>query len=110
MDPLSITASVITVIQIAGTIISICKDYITTVKDAPKDLRRVAIEVGSIKSVLEVLEFSVQTDHGDSDILEILTRPDGPLVGCRESLSALHSIFPHAECESGNGKRRKVLL
>ena len=57
MDPLSITASVITVIQIAGTISSICKDYITTVKDAPKDLRRVAIEVGSIKSVLEVLEF-----------------------------------------------------
>ena len=110
MDPLSITGSVIAVIQIAGTIISICKDYITTVKDAPKDLRRVAIEVGSIKSVLEVLEFSVQTDHRDSDILEILTRPDGPLVGCRESLSALHSIFPHVECESANGKRRKVVL
>jgi hypothetical protein len=107
----AITGSVIAVIQIADTIISICKDYITTVKDAPKDLRRVAMEVGSIKSVLEVLELSVQTDHSDSSvILEVLRRPDGPFVGCREALSALQSIFPHAECKSKNGKRRKVHL
>jgi hypothetical protein len=107
MDPLSIAGSVITIIQIADRIISICKDYITTVKDAPTDLRRVAMEVGGIKSVLEVLEFSV---HSDTSGLEILRRPDGPLIGCRESLSALDSIFAHVECNSTSRKRRKVLL
>jgi hypothetical protein len=41
MDPLSLAASVIAIIQLADRIISVCKDYVTTVKDAPNDLRAI---------------------------------------------------------------------
>ena len=33
MDPLSTTASVVAIIQIAEKIVSVCKEYIATVKD-----------------------------------------------------------------------------
>lgn len=61
MDPVSLTASIIAMIQIAGSTISICKEYITTVKDAPRDLRSIMIEVGNVKSILEVLESLIQS-------------------------------------------------
>ena len=111
MDPLSLAASVIAIIQLADRIISVCKDYVTTVKDAPNDLRTIFIEVGSVKCVLELLELVIS--RGDHDkmpvILEKLRTPTGPIEGCKQALTALDSLFPvEAEC-SARGKRRKIL-
>jgi hypothetical protein len=77
MDPLSITGSIIACISIADRVISVFKDYITTVKDAPNDLRTIAIEIGSIKCVLEMLEPLVTLGNYDSrsPILQQLTTP-----------------------------------
>jgi len=36
MDPISLTASVIAMIQLAEQIISVCTDYIISIKDAPR--------------------------------------------------------------------------
>jgi hypothetical protein len=60
MEPLSLTASIIAIIEISKTIASICVAYISNYQDAPKDLRNIIIEVGAIKCVVEVirLEFS----------------------------------------------------
>jgi hypothetical protein len=111
MDPFSITSGVIAIIQIASAVISICKDYITTVTDAPKDLRTILIEVGSIKCVLETLELLVSKDDGaTSIILQNLQTSDGPLEGCKQALMALNQLLPAAaECPT-DGKRRKLLL
>ena len=65
MDPLSLTAGVIAIIQLADRIISVCRDYVTTVKDAPNDLRTIFIEVGSVKCVFELLELVIP--RGDND-------------------------------------------
>jgi hypothetical protein len=53
---MEVAASVIAIIQMAKTIGSVCGSYISRYKDAPKDLRSIIIEVGSVKSVLEVLQ------------------------------------------------------
>ncbi len=55
MEPLSITASVIAIIQISTKIISICSDYIRNVKDAPSDLQKIVIEVGAVRGIFEAL-------------------------------------------------------
>jgi hypothetical protein len=73
MDLLSITASVIAITQIADKIVSVCKGYINTVKDAPKDLRSIVIEVGSLKCVLEVLQLWLSGQNGGHS--EILKTP-----------------------------------
>jgi Fungal N-terminal domain of STAND proteins len=109
MDPLSLAASVIAIIQLADRIISVCKDYVTTVKDAPNDLRTIFIEVGSVKCVFELLELVIP--RGDNDnapvILEKLRTSNGPIEGCKQALTALDSLFP-LECPA-RGKRRIIL-
>lgn len=106
MDPLSITSSIIAMIQISDRIVSACKHYITTAKDAPRDLRTIVIEVGSVKSVLEVLE-SLTQGHGDASL--ILDSLKEPIQHCKESLAALDSLFPAAQRELANAKRMTTL-
>jgi hypothetical protein len=112
MDPVSLTASFVAMVQIADSIMSICKGYITSVKDAPRDLRAIMIEVGSVKSVLEVFESLIEGHgHDVSSILQKLKGSSGPLEGCREALAALESLFPTAaQSKPTNSKRKKILL
>jgi hypothetical protein len=111
MDPLSLTAGVIAIIQMADKIISVCKDYVTTVKDAPKDLRTIMFEVGSLKCVVEVLELllSQETCGDASNILRRLNCSDGALEGCKKSLRDLESLFPAPKESATDGKRQKLL-
>ncbi|KAF4419067.1 Vegetative incompatibility HET-E-1 [Fusarium acutatum] len=57
-EALGVVASAIAVIQISKEVISACKFYIEALRsDAPTSLRTVLIEVSTLKSVLENLEF-----------------------------------------------------
>ena len=64
MDPLSITASVIAVLQLTNSVMSICSNYRSTVKNAPNSLRR-TIELTSLRDVLERL-VAQNAESGDS--------------------------------------------
>ena len=56
MDPLSTAASIITVIQISGTVLSVCYRYAVLLENAPQDLQWVINEVGSLKVILDELK------------------------------------------------------
>ena len=56
MDPLSVTASVITVVQAAEAVISICCNYRSSIKDASWELSRIIEETRALRSVLRLLE------------------------------------------------------
>ena len=53
---LALGASVIAVIQMCDSIINITKQYIEAVKDAPRDLHVIRIEVSTLKAVFESLQ------------------------------------------------------
>lgn len=110
MDPLSITASVIAVIGLAGKIISLCQGYVNTMKDAPSDLRTIMIETGSLKSVVTSLEFFLSS-WGPGNMLHIvksLEGPEGPLEASRKALVALEKLFPPAADQNATGTKRRV--
>jgi hypothetical protein len=111
MDPLSITASVIAVIQLSEKIVRVCKTYVRSVRGAPNDLRLISIEVGSLKCVLEILELLVSSDEtGDhSALLEKLKGSDGPLQGCKHALSQLEQLIPTPTDRQQDIKRRKIV-
>jgi Fungal N-terminal domain of STAND proteins len=110
MDPLSAVASVIAVLQISERIVSICKEYIAVIKDAPSDLRKILLEVGSIKSAFEVVEILASRDDDDEQrhLLSKLKGQDGPIEGCRRALAELEKLFPTTTGSSNNGKRQKL--
>lgn len=55
MDPLSLTVATITLLQAAASIVQICYDYRTRLKNAPNSLVRLTEEVASLRAVLESL-------------------------------------------------------
>ena len=55
-DPLSTAAGIIAVIQISGTVLSVCYRYAALLEDAPQDIQCVINEVGSLKVILEDLK------------------------------------------------------
>jgi hypothetical protein len=56
MDPLSITASIIAVLQLTGKLIS----YLSDVKNAPKDRIQCALEVSNLRNLLLTLRFRLE--------------------------------------------------
>lgn len=111
MEPFSLAASVIAVIQLSEMIISLCKWYITSLKDVPKDLRTIMIEAGSVKSVLSNLEFfmSIWAATGDTlHILKGLEGPEGPVEGCRKALVDLGKLFPSELTSNATDTKRRA--
>lgn len=108
MEPFSLAASVITVIQLSERVISLCKRYVTSMKDAPKDLRIIMMEAGSVKSVVSNLDFFMSTwATGDMlDILRGLEGPEGPIEGCRKALVALEKLFPSEVASNATDTKR----
>lgn len=109
MDPLSITASVVAIIQISTKIISICSAYIRDVKDAPSDLQKIMFEVAAVKGIFEALSLLFTTE--DNVNAAVSQRPyiflRDSVDGCAQELKTLEAMFPRSEDSSSNTKRRR---
>src|SRR4051812_41100353 len=105
VEPLSVAASVVAVIQISDRIVGLCKFYIETVRDCPSDLRVILLETSTLKTIFEGLQFLADCDSGASAIISGLSGQDGPIEGCRKQTSELEKLFP-PDCISGPGKSR----
>ncbi|KAG5784243.1 hypothetical protein H9Q73_002145 [Fusarium xylarioides] len=110
-EALGVVASAIAVIQISKEVISACKFYIEALRsDAPTSLRTVLIEVSTLKSVLENLEFISKCETFTPALQNRLANSDGPIEGCRAAMIALEKLFPKQSLQSGQNtlKRQKV--
>jgi hypothetical protein len=99
MDPLSVTASIIAVLQATNWIISFCFDFRSAVKDRPWGLTRLTEEVIQLRNVLEALrnlaEQAEWEPSGSNNnaarsrlpALNQLCSTDGPLERCLEELN-----------------------
>ncbi|KAF2111651.1 hypothetical protein BDV96DRAFT_581488 [Lophiotrema nucula] len=108
---LAIAASVVAVIQIADRVVGVCKYYLGHVKDAPADLRAVLVEISSVKSLFENLQFLSKCKQGYSKAVSSLDGPDGPVERCRVAVKALEDLFPSdliQQTNSNRWRRKKV--
>ena len=89
-DPLSITASVIAVLQLSGTVLT----YLSAVKGASEDRQRLLIEVGAVRGLLDSLKVVLdasQLEDAFKDIKRLLVTPNGPLDLFRTVLQRLEA-------------------
>jgi hypothetical protein len=110
MDPLSLTASLIAVLQISGSLISSLYAYHNSAKAAAKEAARIIDEVNSLRCVLEGLlravgggeDSSRDGDSGEEDdgrdtsaarlcTFRQLAAPGGELERCRADLEVLQA-------------------
>jgi hypothetical protein len=105
MDPLSVTTSIIAVIQLPGTIL----DYLNAVRKASKDQVKLAIEASNIYNLLISLRYRVEqasAEHPWFDAVRALRIERGPLD---QPKAALEEIVVQIEPTSGIKKLGKTL-
>ena len=103
MDPLSISASIVAVLQLTGTVIH----YINGVKGDPKDRQRFLLELSTVNGMLLILQDQAeQARAGDpwSLTLQSLDVPNGPMQQFRAALEVLKSKLAPVEGWSKLGK------
>jgi hypothetical protein len=106
MDPLSITASVIAILRLTGTVLG----YLSDVKNAPKECQQCAIEASNLLHLLTILRYRLeQGQTGDPwfTAIRALSVENGPLDQYKQALEQLRSRI-----DVGNGaqniKRRLI--
>jgi len=90
VDPLGITASIIAVLQLTGTVVGYLKD----VKDGSGDRKRILSEVVTIEAFLSILKQRAESpDHRDEwlQTLTSLNTPKGPIEQFKLTLECLNS-------------------
>lgn len=66
MDPVSVAASVIGIVQLTATIVKICGVYASKVKDAKQDILRLGEEVDAFRKTLTTLhDFMSEADGAE---------------------------------------------
>lgn len=101
MDPLSFSASLIAIVGLAGEVAKTCKSYIDGVKNHPREIRLIYIEVTSLASILDGLTVL----HEDTNILRQLKRQDGPIQGWQETIRELSDLVHLNPVSSTSGGR-----
>src|SRR5437016_2246421 len=99
MDSLSITASVIAILQLTGGAIL----YLNDVKDAPKECQQCMIEASNLQSLLINLRYRLeQGQTGDPwfTAVRALNVENGPLHQYKQALEQLQS-----NVDVGNGAK-----
>lgn len=110
-EAIAIGASVIAIIQITERIIGLCKLYIETVRDAPSDLRVMLLEASTLKTIFENLNYLNACSSEVSSTVSTLFGGDGPIEGCRYSITELEKLFPLDYIQSmgqNRSKKRRV--
>ena len=116
MDPLSITASVIAVLQATEAVISICCNYRSAAKGASWDVSRVLDQVRSLRSVLRTLEeLADRVETGSSDVrlpaLKLLCNPKvGELAECLAEMKSLEGRLALPTWAGPAGSKRSSLV
>lgn len=91
MEPLSATASVIAVVQVAERVLTLCGKYALAVKDAKDDIGRLTREVEALhtvfKSVDEMIKDGIRTTLTLEPLLEALVSPTGKCGADLEDLA-----------------------
>lgn len=95
MDPLSLTASIITVIQLTGAVVSAVYNYRKNVKSAPEDAAKIIQDLIGLSQILEELLQTIERERNTKVTrlasLEGLAKSDGPLDSCQKTLERLNA-------------------
>ena len=93
-------ASVIAVLQLTSLTISLCYDYRSRVKNAPKSLSRITDQLTSLRNVLESLVKLAESEAANGSprfpTLKLLSERDGLLVKCKAELVSLKAMLEPA--------------
>ena len=118
MEALSVTANILAVLQATNTIINICYDYGSALKDCSQS-DKILTEVKSMRTVLEMLAELARKGESENDMssigrlptLTLLCDPfSGPLALCLAELQTLEKKLSTPAWAGKAGSKRRALI
>ena len=109
-EVVAFVASVIALAQLADRVVQLSKFYLDALKDCPREIRVILVEVSSLNAILQSLSFLIQTPSGADQslgLLQQLSGRDGPIEGCQKAIAALEKLLPEDVKTAAN--KRKTL-
>jgi len=113
-EGIGLAASIISVVQITGSVITICYDYQAAAKDASWEISQIRTELEGLRSVLQQLEprakqaeLAPPTPDAGCPALGLLCKP---LADCLEILKGLEAKLKTPSWCDGFGPKRKALV
>jgi len=91
---IGLAASIVAIVQAADRIAAVCRFYIQSTEDCPRDIRLILVETATVKATFESLEFFRNHDPESSGFLTGLGSADGPIAGCLRSITELEGLLP----------------
>ena len=89
---MEVAASIIGVVQLADRVLSLCGNYLQSVRSAKDDINRVSAEVGTLKSVLERADQMVNDEIMKDYMPDSLRQELGTIItSCQLTLEDLES-------------------
>ncbi|KAK7402593.1 hypothetical protein QQX98_011664 [Neonectria punicea] len=88
-EAIGLAASIIAVVDLSLKVTSKCKDIIETAKEAPRDLRTILVEISSLRSTLENLQFLAQYDSEFDEAVGNRQDMHDAVAGCKRTLEDL---------------------
>ena len=118
MDPLSVTASVIAVLQAANSVMAVCYDFRAAIKDRPWALTRITNSINELRLILGRLEEAANESELKLDdmsvarlsTLESLCQEGGTIRNCYDELIALERKLGSGNWAGKEGSKRKALI
>jgi hypothetical protein len=118
MDPLSVAASVIAVLQATNAVIQVCYDFKSALAQSPWALTKILAEVKDLRNVLQTLvtlaeDLEDARDEGGtmSKTFSLLYAPDeGPLAACLDEMKSLERKLTPKSWYDKTGLARKALI
>lgn len=109
---IAVVASIIAIIQISDRVISSCKFYLQATSDTPSELRMILVEISTLKSVLESLQFLETCADIPPAVWKQLSEQNGPIEECKRSITAMEKLFPADRFpvdRSQSGSKRRAM-
>ena len=108
MDPLSVTASVIAILQLTNSVLG----YLNDVKNAPKECRQCTIEASNLQSLLTNLRYRLEQAQAQPEdpwytAVRALNVENGPLDQYKQALEQLRT---KVDVSDGIKKLKKRLI
>ena len=111
-EPLALGASIIAVLQLTGSVITLCSNYRAAAKGATWDLPQVKAELGSLRDMLNDLKPRTQqveiipTASTASNVALL----HAPLENCQEMIKWLEAKLKSAKWINGLGRKGKAAV
>lgn len=117
MDPLSLTSSIITVLHLVNSIVAVCYEFRSALKDTPWSLTDIVDEIRDLRNILETLEriseqqTSNPVDKSRLRSLNVICEPEtGPLASCVKVLLSLQKKIEPRACSGKVPSKRRALM